>query len=615
MISISNVKMSFGAQDIFDDVNFNINSRERIGLVGRNGSGKTTLFNLLNRSVLPEAGTIAVPKNYTIGYVQQHLKFTESTVLYEGCLGLRPQHIDDVWVVEKVLAGLGFTEDDMWRHPSEFSGGYQVRLNLAKVLVAEPHLLLLDEPTNYLDIISIRWLVSFLRKWQNELMIITHDRNFMDSVTTHTMIIHRKKARKIAGDTSKLYEQIAKEEEIHEKTRMNDEKKRKETEQFISRFRAKARLAGMVQSRVKALEKKEKLEKLERIETLEFSFNASPFYAKKIMEVKNISFGYKEDHLLIHGLSISIAKDDRICVIGKNGRGKSTLLKLLCGELTPSAGSLYGHPEIAFGYFGQTNIERLNVQRTIEEELIAADPDNNRKKARDICGSMMFQGDSALKKISVISGGERSRVLLGKILLSPVNMLLLDEPTNHLDMESCDSLLAALDSFPGASVIVTHNEMFLHELANRLIIFDDDKVFVFDGSYQEFLDQIGWRDEAQSNGSKKKASDNSVSRGDKKKLRAGIINQRSTVLKPLEKAIKENEHKIEKIEKLVNANNEKIVEASAKGLSDKIKEISLKNHQHKTDIDQFYAQLEIILVEHDKQSNYFEEQLNQLDLE
>ncbi|HAR62090.1 MAG TPA: ABC transporter ATP-binding protein [Candidatus Margulisbacteria bacterium] len=615
MISISNVKMSFGAQDIFDDVNFNINSRERIGLVGRNGSGKTTLFNLLNRSVLPEAGTIAVPKNYTIGYVQQHLKFTESTVLYEGCLGLRPQHIDDVWVVEKVLAGLGFTEDDMWRHPSEFSGGYQVRLNLAKVLVAEPHLLLLDEPTNYLDIISIRWLVSFLRKWQNELMIITHDRNFMDSVTTHTMIIHRKKARKIAGDTSKLYEQIAKEEEIHEKTRMNDEKKRKETEQFISRFRAKARLAGMVQSRVKALEKKEKLEKLERIETLEFSFNASPFYAKKIMEVKNISFGYKEDHLLIHGLSISIAKDDRICVIGKNGRGKSTLLKLLCGELTPSAGSLYGHPEIAFGYFGQTNIERLNVQRTIEEELIAADPDNNRKKARDICGSMMFQGDSALKKISVISGGERSRVLLGKILLSPVNMLLLDEPTNHLDMESCDSLLAALDSFPGASVIVTHNEMFLHELANRLIIFDDDKVFVFDGSYQEFLDQIGWRDEAQSNGSKKKASDNSVSRGDKKKLRAGIINQRSTVLKPLEKAIKENEHKIEKIEKLVHANNEKIVEASAKGLSDKIKEISLKNHQHKTDIDQFYAQLEIILVEHDKQSNYFEEQLNQLDLE
>jgi len=264
MVTISNLSKSFGGDEIFKNISFHINPKEKIGLVGRNGHGKTTLFKMLTNNEEVENGEISMPKNYKLGYVSQHLKFSKNNVLEEGALGLSKEHKDDTWKVEKILAGLGFSTEDMNKNPNDFSGGYQVRLNLGKILVSEPNLLLLDEPTNYLDVVSIRWLAQFLKQWPNELVLITHDRFFMDSITTHTVGIHRKISRKVKGNTNKLYQQIIKEEEIYEKTRLNDEKKRKETEIFIDRFRAKARLAGMVQSRVKALEKQEKLSKMEK---------------------------------------------------------------------------------------------------------------------------------------------------------------------------------------------------------------------------------------------------------------------------------------------------------------------------------------------------------------
>jgi ATP-binding cassette subfamily F protein 3 len=340
---------------------------------------------------------------------------------------------DEKRKAEKILLGLGFSIDQINRPPSEFSGGYQVRINLAEVLVSEPDLLLLDEPTNYLDVISIRWLAQFLRMWSGELLLITHDRGFMDQVISHTVGIHRKKARKVSGKTEKLYEQIIKEEEIHEKTRLNDDKKRKETEQYINRFRAKARLAGMVQSRIKALEKQEQLVKLEGIKTMEFSFAFKDTPAKYLLNCENITFGYDEKNPLIKELSVSVGIHDRIAVIGKNGKGKTTLLKLLVNELKGQTGVITGHHQTTDGYYVQTNTINLNHNFTIEEELMAQGCE--RQKARDIAGSMMFEGDNALKKISVLSGGEKSRVLLGKILVSPCNLLILDEPTNHLDME------------------------------------------------------------------------------------------------------------------------------------------------------------------------------------
>jgi ATP-binding cassette subfamily F protein 3 len=281
MISIENISKSFGGQTLFEGASVKLNPRERIGLVGRNGHGKTTLFRLIIGEESPDEGEIAVPKNYRIGYVEQHIRFTRETVLQEGMRGLNESERDHHWKVEKILSGLGFSDADMQRHPGEFSGGYQVRLNLAKVLVSDPDLLLLDEPTNYLDITSIRWIERFLQHWPRELLLITHNRGFMDKVITHTIGIHRKKIRKIAGDTGQLYAQIAQDEEVYEKTRLNDERRQKEIELFISRFRAKARLANMVQSRIKTLEKMEKRTSSRRSRTSSSRSGAGRFAANR----------------------------------------------------------------------------------------------------------------------------------------------------------------------------------------------------------------------------------------------------------------------------------------------------------------------------------------------
>ena len=342
MLQVTNIEKSYGKQVLFDGVSFTINPRERVGLVGRNGHGKSTLFRMILGKEHQDAGTITMPSGYTVGHLSQHIHFTEDTVLKEACLAfpLNEDHRDETYKAEAILHGLGFVNDDFDRPPSSLSGGYQVRLNLAKVLVSEPNLLLLDEPTNYLDIVSVRWLTQFLRAWRSEIIIITHDRDFMDSVTTHTMIIHRCKMRKVAGSTQKLYDQILLEEEIYEKTRQNDEKKRKEVEQFINRFRAQATKASSVQSRIKALARHERLEKLDDVKTLDFKFRSAPFEARWLMTVEELSFAFsKNSPKLIDGLTFSIGKKDRIAVIGKNGKGKTTLLNLLANELSPTAGT------------------------------------------------------------------------------------------------------------------------------------------------------------------------------------------------------------------------------------------------------------------------------------
>ncbi|MBN2676252.1 MAG: ABC-F family ATP-binding cassette domain-containing protein [Alphaproteobacteria bacterium] len=492
MIRVENLSLSFGDQVIFDHCEFDIKPGERIGLVGQNGTGKSTLLKILIEQIEPEECKITKADDYQIGYLEQHINFSKNTILEEGCLGLREEDQYDSWKVEKILSGLGFSTEDFDKDPRTFSGGFQVRLNLAKVLAGEPDLLLLDEPTNYLDILSIRWLVSFLKKWERSLILITHDRHIMNSITTHTMAVHRQKIRKIQGDTVKLYDQIADEEELQAQTYNNAMKKRQKTEEYINRFRAKASLASLVQSKIKKLAKENIGEELRTIKSLGFSFNSAEFRAKHMMKVEHISFGYTPEKQLIKDFSMIVHKEDRIGIIGKNGQGKSTLLSLLAGEQTPNEGVIEDHIHCQKGYFGQTNIERLDPNLTVADAMQEANLEMSYSEIRKVCGAMMFSGDNALKKIQVLSGGEKSRVSLGKILLHPVNFLLLDEPTNHLDMESCDALIGAIDNFDGAVAIVTHNEMFLHHLATRLIVFDGGKVFLFEGSYQEFLDKIGW---------------------------------------------------------------------------------------------------------------------------
>ena len=498
MLQIVGLSKAYSKQVLFDNVTFSVGDGEKIGIVGRNGHGKSTLFKIILGEEHQDDGEIRIPSGYRIAHLSQHIDFTKNTVLEEACILMPKGHdgYDETYKVKAILHGLGFCDDDFDRDPRTFSGGYQVRLNLVKILASQPNLLLLDEPTNYLDIVSLRWLENFLQSWQGELMLITHDRTFMDKVVTHIVGIHRAKARKIQGDTGKYLEQIAQEEDIHEKTRINQEKKIKHTERFIERFRAKSSKATAVQARVKMLEKMDKLDKLQEIEDLEFCFNPAVFEGKWLLESRNISFGYDPSQPpLIKNLSFAIGRQDRIGIIGRNGRGKTTLLNLLAKEFLPNEGAINFSTNLKLGYFGQTNVQRLNLDNTVEEEILAVEENSNRGRARGVCGLMMFEGDAALKKVKVLSGGERARVLLGKILVQKANMLMLDEPTNHLDMQSTEALIEAVCDYPGAVIAVTHNEEMLHAFVNRLIVFDRNEVFVFEGTYQDFLERVGWSEE------------------------------------------------------------------------------------------------------------------------
>ncbi len=618
MIQASNLSKAYGTQVIFDDVGFSVNAGERIGLVGRNGHGKTTLLRMITGEERPDSGVISIPNSYTVGYLSQQLEFSKDSVLEEGCLNLKPSDDgrDESYKAETIMMGLGFSITDFSRHPLELSGGYQVRLNLAKLLVSEPNLLLLDEPTNYLDIVSIRWLTKFLKGWREELILITHDREFMDSVTTHTMGIHRNKIRKIEGPTHKLYRQILLEEEVYEQTRVNEEKKRGEIEQFINRFRAQATRARAVQSKIKALNRNERFEKMSAIKDLEFQFAPAPTSGKWLIEAKDISFSFDpEGPPLIDGLNLTIGKRDRIAVIGKNGKGKTTLLNLLAGELQPLNGSVTRHPKLKLAYFGQTNIQRLSPEKTVEEEILDVQPVYNRGAARGICGVMMFEGDSALKKVGVLSGGEKSRVLLGKLIVSPANLLLLDEPTNHLDMESIDSLLEAIDAFEGAVVIVTHSEMILNAVATRLVVFDGGSVKVFEGTYQDFLERRGWKDESEAADRNKKNGDKKSSganRKELKRLKAELINSRSRITGPLQSRIKEVEETITRLEHEMNRDTHALVKASTKGDGDSIRRLSMSIHESREKIDVLFDKLETLTNVLDARSRDFEEKFEAL---
>ncbi len=565
MLNIESISKGFGEQLLLEETGMQINPGERVGLVGRNGHGKTTLLNMIAGIDHPDEGRISVPGGYKIGMLSQHIRFKEDTVLKEAMLGLPEHEQDHYWKGEKILAGLGFSNEDMQKDPMQFSGGYQVRLNLAKVLVSEPDLLILDEPTNYLDITSIRWITRFLITWPREVLLVTHDRGFMDNVVTHIVGIHRRKMRKIKGETAKYYLQVAQDEEIYEKTRQNEAKRTKEIEQFITRFRAKARLANMVQSRIKTLAKLDSKDKLAELKNLEFTFNTLPFSGKQMLTAEDLTFGWEKDKPLIKDFSLTVYPEDRVAVIGKNGKGKTTLLKLLSQSMEPHKGWVKPNPGVDHGYFEQTNVLSLNPTFTVEEELLHSVPDLDRQAARNICGAMMFEQDAALKKISVLSGGEKSRVMLGKLLIRPLNLLVLDEPTNHLDIEACDAFVAALSYFEGAVVLVTHNEMFLHALATRLVVFKQDEITVFEGTYQEFLEKEGWEDEGPKGETLEpveKTGINALSKKELRKKKSEIITVRSKELNPLNKQITKIEDDIEGKEEKIKDVNQAILDAS-----------------------------------------------------
>ena len=437
----------------------------------------------------------------------------------------------------------------------------------------------------------------------------------MDNVVTHTMGIYRKTLRKIKGDTGKLYTQFAMEEEVYEKTRLNDEKKRKKAELFIRRFRAKARLGGLVQSRIKTLEKQKKLEKLEKAKDLDFSFRSSPFNGKPAMNVAGLTFGYDPDTPLFSDLSFSIGPYDRVCVVGENGKGKTTLLKALAGKLDPQSGEVSVNATVRTAYYEQANVNTLSEDRSVLEEIVSSDPDIDHRKARNICGMMMFEGDSALKRIKILSGGEKNRVLLGKIIATPVSFLLLDEPTNHLDLEACDALLEAINEFDGAVLMVTHNEMLLHGLAERLIVFQDGRAFVYEGGYQDFLENRGWESEKEDLAEVEdvQATGKKVDRKELKRLRSELIRERSKILRPLERRIEETETAIVRAEAELEDLHGEIEDVSRSGENAKIAALSKRIHACEKVIEAGFAELETDSAAYHEKKEIFEKRFDELD--
>lgn len=520
MIQLDDVSLAFSGEPLFEKVSFTLQKGERCGFVGRNGSGKSTLFRLMEGEMEPDRGAVSIPKDYRVGYLSQHIRFSQPTLREEAALGLPDAESDEVYKAEKILFGLGFTEDDLDKDPAGFSGGYHLRLHLAKVLVSNPDCLLLDEPTNYLDILSIRWLEQFLKKWRGEFILISHDREFMDAVSTHTMGLHRGKVRKIKGSSIDFFEQIILEEEVHEKTRIKVEKKKAHMTSFVERFGAKASKAGQAQARVKMLEREPVMEKLNALSNLSFQFHESPFPGRRMLDMKDLEFSYTDDIPLIQGISLEFEKKQRIAIIGKNGRGKSTLLRLIAGDLAPKAGSVALSENTKIGYFGQTHIGRLNPDHTVEGEISLANPQLSYTEVKAIAGTMLFSGDKSFKKVSVLSGGEKSRVLLAKILAKPCNLLLLDEPTHHLDIESVEALIDALEDFAGTVVIVAHSELILRRLkCDQIIVCEENRQTLFLGDYDLFLEKMGWEEDKKASAPKKAPQHTPVKKASNKSIK------------------------------------------------------------------------------------------------
>ncbi|NQY25018.1 MAG: ABC-F family ATP-binding cassette domain-containing protein [Campylobacteraceae bacterium] len=609
MIELTNISKNYGEQELFSSLNFRLSAGNRIGLVGRNGSGKSTLFKLILGEEHSDDGAVHIPRNYKIGTLRQHLSFSEKTLLDETALSLAEDDKFSLYKVEKILFGLGFEEEDLQKDPLSFSGGFQIRINLAKLLLTEPNLLLLDEPTNYLDIVSLRWLKMFLRSFDGEVILITHDRNFMDSITTHTMGIVRKTLSLTKGDTHKFYKQLALNDELYEKQKITQDKKIKELEEFIAKNRTRASTAALAQSKVKILEKMEKMDDLNSESSLSFEFKLKTTPAKVLLDVKDLSFYYKENEVLFKNISFTLQKGETLGIIGKNGKGKSTLLNTIAGELQQQIGSVDFHVSSSFAHFGQTNIAHLNPKNTVMDEIYVGNPRLPESSVRSICGAMMFSNDNAKKKVSLLSGGEKSRVMLGQIIAREVNVLFLDEPTNHLDMQSIDALSKAIKNFDGSCIIVTHSEDLLRKVCDRLIVFSNGEAELFDGNYDEFLEKIGWQDDIVE---EKVKTAPKINKKENKKQRTLLINERNKLTSPLKKKVEKLENEIMSIEENLELEHDALVLASNAGDNAKIMDISRLVSDYEKEVEAKFELLEQSQNSFDEINEEYDKKLEEL---
>lgn len=530
MISIDNITVEFGGNALFENVSFLIKEKEKIALIGRNGAGKTTLLKLIAGEMSPTRGNISRPKNLTIGYLPQHIKVNDSKTVREetltafenifairaniatltaelnerddfhsaeygklieelGYQNERLQMFDSDSIeaeTEKTLMGLGFRRTDFERRTSEFSGGWRMRIELAKILLRKPDLLLLDEPTNHLDIESINWLESFLKNSKSALLLVSHDKAFVDAVTTRTIEISLGKIYDYKANYSRYLELRAIDRENQIRAYENQQKLIADTQDFINRFRYKPTKAVQVQSRIKMLEKLEPIP-IEEVDNsrLNLRFPPPPHSGTISLDIENLTKAYGE-HTVLQNIDMQIRRGEKIAFVGKNGEGKTTLVKCIVGDLDYMGSLRLGH-NVKVGYFAQNQAVTLDDSKTVFETVDDIATGDIRTKLRNILGAFMFGGDDIDKRVAVLSGGERSRLAMIKLLLSPVNMLILDEPTNHLDISTKNVLKDAIRQFPSSAIIVSHDRDFLDGLVDKVYEFADKKIIEHIGGIGDFL--------------------------------------------------------------------------------------------------------------------------------
>ena len=532
MLSVQNVAVAFGGTYLFKDISFRLGAGDRVGLVGKNGAGKSTLLNLIGGVNNPSEGSLALEKNLSIGFLKQDIDFVKGrTVLEESyqafeeikalelelekinqSLAEREDYDSQVYhdlmvelnevtaryeliggyqyqgTTERILLGLGFQAEDFNKKTDTFSGGWRMRIELAKLLLQENDILLLDEPTNHLDIDSIIWLEGFLKKYKGAVVLVSHDKMFLDQVTNRTIEIVAGRIYDYTTSYSKylvLREEIISQQKAAQK---NQEKQIQQTEKLIEKFRAKASKASMAQSLIKKLDKIERIAvDVEDNQAMKLSFPVAKQPGKIILQGESIVKSYG-DKKVLQGIDIEIARGTKTAFVGQNGQGKSTLAKIIMNEVEYRGDLSLGH-NVMIGYFAQNQAEYLDGKLTLLETMQEAATDENRSRVRDMLGAFMFRGDDVDKRVNVLSGGERNRLALCKLLLSPFNVLIMDEPTNHLDIRSKNVLKEALKKFEGTLILISHDRDFLEGLSERVIEFKDHKLKEYLGDIQYYLEE------------------------------------------------------------------------------------------------------------------------------
>lgn len=635
MLSISNLDYFIGERVLFESAQLHIKPKEKIGLVGLNGTGKTTLLRIINKEITPDAGEISKRNDCTIGYLNQDLLSFQSeesivavameafkeAVEYEIKIEHLLKELESDYSeklvhtlaaiqekyeslggytlqsqAEEILEGVGFKTSDLHRPLSEFSGGWRMRVMLAKLLLEKPSILMLDEPTNHLDLPSIQWVENYLRNYEGAVIIVSHDQVFLDNTISKTIEISNFKLNTFSGNYSFYMKEKILRDEIQKNSYLNQQQKIKQTEQFVNRFRAKSTKARQVQSRVKSLERMDKIEDVQsEAASVSFNFKFKQQSGRHVKRLENVSKSYGTIEVLKPS-TIGMERGDKIALIGANGIGKSTLLRIIANTEAHGGEVETGHNVIP-SFYAQHQIEALTLENELLDELKQAGTGKLEQELRMILGCFLFSGDDVFKKIKVLSGGEKSRVALAKTLISEANFLLLDEPTNHLDIISVNILIQALQQYKGTFVMVSHDRHFISEVANKIWYIEDQLIKEYPGTYGEYEN---WKKTALNNQTTVVQSKKSGSKPKKKKnTTSNSESQNSNKLSKLKKKLGAVENEIESIEKEiaqieekmsdpeVYSNLEKLVEANK--LYDTLKR-SLENKN--TNWDQLAEEIE-----------------------